>query len=836
MSNNTVNITNILSSPMMNFSSLSSGTPIPFELRYGEFNAENVWRHWCLSVVRLLPNFKEMVHREMERRREARALNLGEFLEEGDRSEEEEYQCVNCKMLCYLSQVTCQCTKEVACVDHINNLCQCPMQNRTLRKRFSDEQLYTHLATIEARVAIPEAWRAKLAKVLGLTSQPELSDLRKLLTEGEEISYAIPEVTVLRKCITRADQWVNAARDFLIQQAKLEANEGKALPPAVDYPEDTDFSLTRLKLLLLEVVDLGFSCPEIEALSTLSTKAEAVRDDASVLLDKVAADGRDAHLEKCEQFLKLHSTLGVKMEQIDKIRKIVAGSQLVQDLQNVNTDTATLQELTDLITRADECGFASDNAQLVSLRRREQKGKRWLEHANQLLSRSKSIQELDACIQVDTSNTAIDPRVLERLKSARIQANDFEEQAKLWMMADTVQNKPSVQDALRLVKRAEEDFTLPRISDLKQAASFAVDMESRCESVLKAHYVHRDSKDVFETIRGWLQYGKDHLSMFYMPQFDKLERNLRLHTGWLESLPWYCSQHLRVESTDLMEDVLSSTKPEDDLPPSDEYYTCICTTAVRPPQQGLQSDAVQCDHCYARFHGACANKGRSCPFCDHRHWDGTMEKTRPWHFCYLPNMLFSAPEISKNYSEDWRHLELIVHRVDRLVGVIGQFLSFAGQNGNQRPEYIPQVRHFMRKLFKIQFVVAPNPENSYGMELASMHRILAGQPAPLRAAKKRRRPKFSFGQDIDKDWTDGTRCICRGRTGYLLNYPTVSCETCTRVYHGGCVFFPVDQTRPEKNRFICPLCCVRKGRPYPWAEVRVKDPGMYAGFTLYSNR
>ena len=202
-----------------------------------------------------------------------------------------------------------------------------------------------------------------------------------------------------------------------------------------------------------------------------------------------------------------------------------------------------------------------------------------------------------------------------------------------------------------------------------------------------------------------------------------------------------------------------------------------------------------------------------------------MEKPRGWHFCYLPTMMFSAPEISKSYSEEWKQLEIIVHRIDRICGVIGQFLSFAGQNGNHRPEYIPQVRHFMRKLFKIQFVVSPNPEQSYGMDLASLHRVLAGQPAPVRLLKKRRRPKFSFGQDIDKDWTDGTRCICRGRTAYLLNYPTVQCETCSRIYHGGCVFFPADPSKPDRNRFICPLCCVRKGRAYMHAEVRVKDPG-----------
>ena len=128
----------------------------------------------------------------------------------------------------------------------------------------------------------------------------------------------------------------------------------------------------------------------------------------------------------------------------------------------------------------------------------------------------------------------------------------------------------------------------------------------------------------------------------------------------------------------------------------------------------------------------------------------------------------------------------------------------------------------MRKLYKIQFAVSPNPEVSFGLDLASLHRVLAGQPVPVRM-KKRRRPKFVFGQDQDKDWLDGTRCICRGRTNYLLHYPTVECELCGKLYHGGCVFFPVEAGRGA--RFMCPLCCVRKNRVYPYSEVRVKHVG-----------
>ena len=107
-----------------------------------------------------------------------------------------------------------------------------------------------------------------------------------------------------------------------------------------------------------------------------------------------------------------------------------------------------------------------------------------------------------------------------------------------------------------------------------------------------------------------------------------------------------------------------------------------------------------------------------------------------------------------------------MHHVERLLGVVGQFIAFLTQPANQRAEYMPHLRHYMRKLYKIQFIVSLSTEVSYGIEVASLHRILDGQPALLRT-KKGRRPEFVFGKDMGKDWLDGTRCIWGGRTGYL---------------------------------------------------------------------
>ncbi|KAL4247157.1 [histone H3]-trimethyl-L-lysine(4) demethylase [Abortiporus biennis] len=785
--------------------------------------------HSIKTALWLNDSLQEMIEREMLVRQRARTLGLAERLEEVDRPEDQ-YQCTTCKVFCYLSQVTCSCdTKVVVCMDHIDTLCKCPRSSYTFRKRFSDNELRDIQAKVAERASIPGAWRAKLKKVLTESARPPLRNLRSLLGEGENINYPISELHTLRKCVARANEWVEAANGFIARKQRKRARKsrgGRATGPGSivdDVIEKPERTLSDLYALLKEVEDLGFDCPEIGSLRSIAADAEDTKAKAKALLDSsVTGRDRDGYVQECEKLIIHSSSLNVSVDEILEVEKIVLREQLLKELEEeIDIELLNLEELRRLVNRANACNLPADNKYMKSMDSKLRAGLAWEEKARQLLTTStKTIQDMEQFVDAH-HGISIDPALQERLVSALARAKELEKQAMAWLLPGPNAVKPRVQDVLKIVTRAEKEFSLPVMLDLRRTVDFAVDLENRCESVLKNRYSHSEDSDIFATMRQWRAYAKEHLTIFSLPNFERLDKQLTAHFRWLETLPWYCRQHHEAHGKPILDDVVESTRPEDDLPPNDEFFTCICTTPVRPPAQGQQSDAVQCDHCFARFHGVCAANGGSCPFCDHQHWNGTIHKERSWHFCYLPTILLHAPEVTKNYSEDWKQLEIIVHRVDRLSSVIGQFLSFASQPATQRTEYIPQVRHYMRKLYKIQFAVSPNPEVSFGLDLAGLHRILAGQPAPVRM-KKRRRPKFVFGQDVDKDWIDGTRCICRGRTPYLLNYLTVECELCQRSYHAGCVFFPVDTSPNAVNRFLCPLCCLRKNRVYQYSDVRVK--------------
>ncbi|KAM5534398.1 hypothetical protein V8D89_011865 [Ganoderma adspersum] len=774
-----------------------------------------------------------MTDREMDARTRARSLQMGEVLEETDRGDDQ-YQCAICKVFLYLSQITCPCTTRVVCIDHVDLLCKCPPANHVLRKRFNDIGLQDIQAQVSERAAIPTIWRNKLKKLLDESPSPPLKSLKAIFAEGERIQFPLAELKSLQKCVSKANEWLEAANAIIARKPgrkRARKSRGRSSTATVDglssevaeeVVEKPDRTLDDLYGLLDEVSNLGFDAPEIGQLRQIAREAEEIRDSAKGLLARErSARDREGFVHECRRLIVHSATLNVLVDEIVEVDKIVLREQLLKDLVvELEDENLSLEDIRGLKARADACSLPMDNLQMQRLCGLYKSGTAWEDKAKRLLEKKdRSLDELEEFMQPRRNGPPVDPEILEHIVELRKRGREYEKQAKIWLLADVRVERPQVQDVVKLVADAQKDFAIPAVQDLQRTVAWAQDLEGRSEAVLNATYNGIDDKDIFETMGTWRDYAKKHLTMFSLTNFQKLEAQLELHNRWVQSLPWYCAQHKDTHGQPILDDVVESTRPEDDLPPSDEYFTCICTTPVRPPAGGQVSDAVQCDHCFARFHGVCAANGGSCPFCDHHHWNGTIHKERSWHFCYLPTIMMHAPDISKYYSEEWKQLEIIVHRVDRLCGVIGQFLSFLNQPANQRVEYIPQVRHYMRKLYKIQFAVSPNPEVSFGLELASLHRVLAGQPAPTRM-KKRRRPKFVFGQDQDKDWLDGTRCICRGRTNYLLNYPTVECELCGKLYHGGCVFFPVEAGRGA--RFMCPLCCVRKNRVYPYSEVRVK--------------
>ena len=81
---------------------------------------------------------------------------------------------------------------------------------------------------------------------------------------------------------------------------------------------------------------------------------------------------------------------------------------------------------------------------------------------------------------------------------------------------------------MKLVTRTEGRFNISSVNDFRRKTDFALDMESRCEMVMKGVYQPTESdSDVFNMFQQWKSYTKEHLTIFTMPNFEKFERRQR---------------------------------------------------------------------------------------------------------------------------------------------------------------------------------------------------------------------------------------------------------------------------------------------------------------------
>ncbi|KAF7797091.1 hypothetical protein EIP86_008283 [Pleurotus ostreatoroseus] len=480
-------------------------------------------------------------------------MEMEETLEKADRPEEQS-QCTVCKIIC-------SCTTKVVCIDHVDKLCKCPPTKRVLRKRFDDTGLLdTHMKVTE-RANVPFSWRGKLDRLLSETARPPLKSLRNLLLEGDRISFPLRELHALRKCV------VDQTATFLVRKTprkwpprRVRGRVVGADGAGVEDVEKPDHSMRELYALVREA------------------KASALLQAASSL----KSQDRDAYIQECQRLIVHGTTFNVQVVEPTEAEKIVMQEQLLKELdEETKYEQLTLEDVRQLFLSAHMCGLSLKSNHMKLLEMRLKVGEVW--------EGRRMLEELEEAAVVP-HGVPIDPQVLQTLRRSRNS-----------LLSGCIPTPPS--DVMKLVQRGDEEYSLQAVKEMRWTADFAVDLENRCDSVLKNWYQHNGDSDIFLAMRQWRTYAKEHLTMFTLPNFDRLQKQLTLHFCWLEGLPWYCRSHHAAHGKPLLDDVVAATRPEDDLPPTDEYFTCICTNPVRPPAPGNISDAVQCDHCFARFHG-----------------------------------------------------------------------------------------------------------------------------------------------------------------------------------------------------------------------------------------
>ncbi|RXK37598.1 hypothetical protein M231_05140 [Tremella mesenterica] len=719
------------------------------------------------TALWLRDSLAEMVIQETARREKLRAEMpmINEVLVEED-CPEDQYQCFVCKGFCYLSQVTCGCTKHVTCVDHAQSICGCPSSKRTLRKRYSELQLEEILGEIEARARIPESWRERLLHLMS-NPRPQLKSMRALLSDGEKIDHFIPEVHDLRALVVRANEWIEKVALLSTRKSTGRQKKGRQTGST---EEDSSRNPEIVRTLLKEVQRLAFDAPEILHLRQMIKAIDDFQSPAKVIL---STPFEELELEECRRVLILGRGLNIELPELPLIASIVKRLEWFKKV-GFEVDDRTMQynDVINLLDEAEQCGIPSNNTFVLELKQREEKGKKWMEQVQNVLKSPRiTFEQLDELIE----GQELIPTNIEQMR---------------------------VLETIRKTALGWQNNAKQFLSDPSTATITAI--TRLCRSV-----------------RG----SQGPVSKIDIPEILELQSELDFHSQWHQRL----SEVMNVSQTKVnsgLDNLLSSFRqhisPEDDLP-NDEHY-CFC----REPSLEVMVNCQICQGRYhpkcVKIQPRHLSNPFICPICLPTTSSSfeTGKEIRPslhqiacladgmshWNFLIQPpvlSLLQTAIEMAIRYAR------ILVPLIDPL----------------DESKYItnPEIlAHHARKMYwlPVAFDAVNGTKRIVLEQIVSKRLMDARKNDPnvgINGRKVRpRRPKLILKEVDEKVFG----CICGKKQGEGVGGEgLVECHKCGQGYHSGCVW--VEEMMIEGKNWRCPCCSVKEGKSYQkGVEVRVQ--------------
>jgi histone demethylase JARID1 len=715
----------------------------------------------------------EMVDQETARRDQLRKQIplLVESLVEED-CPEEQYQCCICKGFCYLSQMTCSCTKLVACIEHADQLCGCAKSKRTLRKRYSENQLEEILSAVEVRAAQPGNWLARLDALLE-APRPPLKTMRTLLSDGERISYPIPEVDDLRALIDRANTWVEKVAALGQRKSTGRRRKGRQADT-----EEQDRSPDTLRALLREVEKLAFDSPEISQLRQVLYDIESFKQQAESIL---STPDDDLHLEQCRTALILGKSLNIDMPEIAALSTIVDRLLWYKKLdEDVDDHTLSLANVLELLDEARACGVPVEHPTLVELRDRQVKGQAWRDSVQQLFAQPRiTVDEITALIEgQDLVPTDID--IMKQLETMKKTAQTWQTSA-VALLGGTGTSHVA-QRLLKQIKSATGPtgrLYIPEIAHLQTEMDFHAKYTAQLAALLGC-------------------------------QKTQITTELNLHLQLVEN----------------------GLDPEDDIPkedwatcfcrgsPTDPMVTCDeCAGSYHPKCVGLTVKQIDkpfiCEMCSGPYDPSRPSVNALGGFADKHKWNFIIPPLEMETISLMTRSFVRYAKIvldvtnPKDQVEPCRDIRLITHHLRKLYNIPLLFDAHDYETNT-----IVVFETWLQRRWREAKDLATAKSRPATVSSSNLNRRTADQKYT-----RSRKPKFVLKESHENSFS----CICS--TPPLDHLLVVHCLKCRQGYHASCVRCPTELI--NDNKWKCPCCTVRAGQHYSRnVELRVQMTGM----------
>lgn len=694
-----------------------------------------------------------MVRDETDSRERLRAAFPGimETLVEED-VPESQYQCCVCKALCYLSQVKCDCTTLVVCLDHANMLCECPPAKRTLRTRFSENQLQDILDAVVARAAQPDQWQARLEALLEV-ARPQLKNVRQLVADGERIPHSLPGLADLRTFLNRANSWLERALIISTRKSTGRRRKGRQ-SEVVAEDDDVDRSPAAINALLDEAQRIGFDTIEIAQLHQMVSGMEQFRVEAKRIL---SLPDEELDYETCNTALILGQSLNIELPEVNRLSRVVSRLRWYYKIEEEVDDQALqYSDIVKLLTEAADNGVPDTHPGVVELRRREQIGRDWKDKVTQLFaSPSISLDDV-AALMKGTKLIPTSDDVMRQLESIHKTAVHWQETAV--SLLSTRGSAAAAQRLSKSVKSAQGPLSrvvIPEMARVETELEFSAKWSGQMAKALNTPVV-------------------------------------KLSTA-VENLVTELEEHL--QGTD--------TVPNDDhscfcrLEPVGNMVKCVtCLGEYHPKCVGLK---VKSASAIAKVAAAF-----QCQMCQNMQYPGRpsfhtiallIDPVR-WNFV-LPPPEFEMME---------RALELSLQYAPHVVSYL---------EGMGKKEDAVQIAHLLRKIWTLPVAldcVNLGSNEIYVFDEWLYRRFREATDGGVSGKKERqraRKPRFQFVDSFPHEF----HCICKAEP--LDHLLTVQCAKCEQGFHLSCAMAPITQANSGRGGWRCPFCTVKMGKPAP---------------------
>jgi len=667
--------------------------------------------------------------------------------------------------------MTCSCTKLVTCIEHADQLCGCPKSKRTLRKRYSENQLEEILLAVETRAAQPGNWLARLDNLLE-SPRPSLKTMRTLLADGERISYPMPEVEDLRAMVDRANSWVEKVSALGQRKSTGRRRKGRQ-----EETEDTDRSPDALRLLLKEVERLAFDSTEIMQLRQVLHDIESFKQQAELIL---STPNDDLHLEQCQTALILGKSLNIDMPQIAALSTVVDRLLWFKKVdEDVDDRTLSLANVLELIDEAQACGVPEEHTTMVELRDRQAKGQAWADSVNKLFKQPS--------IAVDDITALIDGQEL-------------------------VPTDVELMRQLETMKKTAQTWQTSAIAQLSGAGS--------------ANVAHRLLKQI-KTATG-------PVSRVDVPEIGQLTTEMEFHTNWANQVATVLSCRESQITTSLklfLQLAENGLDPEDDIV-KDDYATCFCRG---PPTDVMVTCDDCAGTYHPKCVGLTAkqvDKPFTCEMCDQPYdinrpslnaLSGLADENK-WNFIIVPAEMEVIRSITRlfvryarvildiadpgNKVEPCRDIRLITHHLRKIYNIPLLFDAHDHETNT-----IVVFEHWLKRRWREAVDHATAVKSR---PIAASNTALNPRRTGDQKYTRSRKPKFVLKESREGEFA----CICT--TPPFDHLLVVTCSKCKQGYHASCIHCPPELLSVE-NKWKCPCCTIRAGQHYSRnVELRVQ--------------